>query len=545
VCFYLFARAESVSSAYVAIFPRVLKMTIENASRGISAEEVALALGRAGEDVTSARVALVADVLESGAVRAPDGADAGAAVARARHYLDEVVPNLEPQHIPLMVFHHLVEHTLLDAPGRGSAIRFRGQQIGLSYDKGRADVVDAHRRIVNNALYWNSESESNPNRVGLPSPAALYPALREKFPGGTQLAEGHYREGRIHPSVNERANGIFADGYVDRNGLPVGDTFAYMLRAAVHGPAARDWSKERLTQWIGSFSTNEMLMMMDGRAEQRVRADMQASSKLDGKTPGQRTYERDVERQPLYEHGGRRPGWKDLRSWEQLSWERYPFDRVLGRGDAARLNEALPPFASDFGPVNKYGEPVRSSLALFLPQTVFRPEPMRVSLRETHDWHWYEVETYAQHTGEDGHWIAQKTHGDEAAAVADAKGWYPEPEGDTLRAHALRQAPTGYRLAESDPGDAEEIVFEHADSGDRIRLKQVEAVVGRRVIKSVNSYVNADTGDRYSVSAPLTDERPMEKVVRICLASALDDIDMQHKQQARLAKKEAEASLGM
>jgi hypothetical protein len=61
---------------------------------------------------------------------------------------------------------------------------------------------------------------------------------------------------------NDRSRGIFADGYTDRDGLPVGDTFAYRLRAAIYGAAGRDWPKARLADWIRTLSSAEMDAMI-------------------------------------------------------------------------------------------------------------------------------------------------------------------------------------------------------------------------------------------------------------------------------------------
>lgn len=70
----------------------------------------------------------------------------------------------------------------------------------------------------------------------------------------------------VHPEVNERANGIFADGYTDRDGLPVEDVFAYRFRAAVYGAAARDWPKDKLAAWVRTFSTDAMLAIANAAA---------------------------------------------------------------------------------------------------------------------------------------------------------------------------------------------------------------------------------------------------------------------------------------
>lgn len=63
---------------------------------------------------------------------------------------------------------------------------------------------------------------------------------------------------------NDRTRGIFADGYEDRDGLPVGDTFAYRLRAQLHGAAARNWTKEQNAALVASYSSAEMNEIMNG-----------------------------------------------------------------------------------------------------------------------------------------------------------------------------------------------------------------------------------------------------------------------------------------
>lgn len=60
---------------------------------------------------------------------------------------------------------------------------------------------------------------------------------------------------------NDRSQGIFADGYTDRDGLPVGDTFAYLLRAKLVGTAGRNWTKDRIQAFVSKFSSPEMNAM--------------------------------------------------------------------------------------------------------------------------------------------------------------------------------------------------------------------------------------------------------------------------------------------
>lgn len=61
---------------------------------------------------------------------------------------------------------------------------------------------------------------------------------------------------------NIRANGIFADGFVDRDGVQVGDTFVYQLRAKMVGAAGRNWSKSQNAELAASLSNAEMDAIM-------------------------------------------------------------------------------------------------------------------------------------------------------------------------------------------------------------------------------------------------------------------------------------------
>jgi hypothetical protein len=61
---------------------------------------------------------------------------------------------------------------------------------------------------------------------------------------------------------NIRANGIFADGFLDRDGVPVRDTFVYQLRARMVGTAGRNWSKSQNTELAASLSSAEMDAIM-------------------------------------------------------------------------------------------------------------------------------------------------------------------------------------------------------------------------------------------------------------------------------------------
>lgn len=61
---------------------------------------------------------------------------------------------------------------------------------------------------------------------------------------------------------NNRAAGIFADDYVDRDGAPVGDTFVWRLRAKLVGMPGRDWSRDQHAAFVANFSSAEMNAMM-------------------------------------------------------------------------------------------------------------------------------------------------------------------------------------------------------------------------------------------------------------------------------------------
>lgn len=63
-------------------------------------------------------------------------------------------------------------------------------------------------------------------------------------------------------SFNNRAEGIFADGFKDRDGLPVRDTFGYQLRAKLVGRAGRAYSREQNAALVAKYSSAEMNAMM-------------------------------------------------------------------------------------------------------------------------------------------------------------------------------------------------------------------------------------------------------------------------------------------
>lgn len=72
---------------------------------------------------------------------------------------------------------------------------------------------------------------------------------------------------------NTRAAGIFADGFLDRDGAPVGDTFVARLRARMVGTAGRNWSKSQNAELAASMSTAEMNAIMSDVDHPHVRVE--------------------------------------------------------------------------------------------------------------------------------------------------------------------------------------------------------------------------------------------------------------------------------
>lgn len=62
---------------------------------------------------------------------------------------------------------------------------------------------------------------------------------------------------------NDRSRGIFAAGFTDRDGVGVGDTFVYRLRAKLLGQAARNFSREQNAALAQRFSSAEMAAIMN------------------------------------------------------------------------------------------------------------------------------------------------------------------------------------------------------------------------------------------------------------------------------------------
>ncbi len=88
------------------------------------------------------------------------------------------------------------------------------------------------------------------------------------------------------------------------------------------------------------------------------------------------------------------------------------------------------PNFNDFNQDYRYTKAVETRLILSLPVTDFRPEAMRVTERKTISGKWFEVETF---NAQRNMWIEQKSHPTEAEAIADANGWYPQPDCATQK----------------------------------------------------------------------------------------------------------------
>lgn len=67
---------------------------------------------------------------------------------------------------------------------------------------------------------------------------------------------------RLYP-FNERSNGIFANDFRDRDGLPVADTFGATMRAVLHGREARDWPLAQTAKLVAEYSSDQMARLME------------------------------------------------------------------------------------------------------------------------------------------------------------------------------------------------------------------------------------------------------------------------------------------
>ena len=62
---------------------------------------------------------------------------------------------------------------------------------------------------------------------------------------------------------NQRARGIFFHGFADRNGLPVGDVFAHLLRASLFLWHGKEWPNEKLGTLIRCYSSDQLARLSD------------------------------------------------------------------------------------------------------------------------------------------------------------------------------------------------------------------------------------------------------------------------------------------
>lgn len=62
---------------------------------------------------------------------------------------------------------------------------------------------------------------------------------------------------------NERSEGIFANDFRDRDGVPVSDTFGATLRAVLQGRAGREWSVAQTANLISQYSSEQMASLME------------------------------------------------------------------------------------------------------------------------------------------------------------------------------------------------------------------------------------------------------------------------------------------
>lgn len=76
---------------------------------------------------------------------------------------------------------------------------------------------------------------------------------------------------------NLRASGIFADGFVDRDGKPVRDTFVYQLRAKIIGVGGLNWSKAQNAALAKSLSSTEMDAIMSPMDHPHVQVEYNTS----------------------------------------------------------------------------------------------------------------------------------------------------------------------------------------------------------------------------------------------------------------------------
>jgi hypothetical protein len=68
-------------------------------------------------------------------------------------------------------------------------------------------------------------------------------------------------------AFNQRDQGIFADGFRDRSGLPVSDTAGARLRASLYGRSGRDWPVAKTAQLVASYSSKDIASLLAAVAE--------------------------------------------------------------------------------------------------------------------------------------------------------------------------------------------------------------------------------------------------------------------------------------
>lgn len=116
--------------------------------------------------------------------------------------------------------------------------------------------------------------------------AALNELAEAAPPAAAELQEAPASTGKGAYALNNRSNGIFADGYVDCEGLPVGDTFAYRLHAITFGESARDCPKERLAVFIARYTSAQLAELASGQEPHEGSLEGDADGLADGDAYG-------------------------------------------------------------------------------------------------------------------------------------------------------------------------------------------------------------------------------------------------------------------
>ncbi len=137
------------------------------------------------------------------------------------------------------------------------------------------ETYDARRDL------WIEQKQHNTAQAAMSDARCWYPNPAEGSPTVTF-------------PFNDRAQGIFADGYKDRFGNPVADTFAYRLRASIYGAEGKNWTTERLGEFVEGYSSEEMAMLMNVSPGSRHEAPIEAESATTLSTPGEAVSEDEV-----------------------------------------------------------------------------------------------------------------------------------------------------------------------------------------------------------------------------------------------------------